>query len=153
MLSSPRTVWYLAGLIGEGEVLEHCAEWRNNLQQARPAYLYTDPLNGSDLSKVCDKGLTGDFPARTILHRDHGSVRNADGLVACLDLFGSDRGLCGTLFEIAWAYAWHKPVIAFSAERRPEYVRHPFVTECVTALVSSVDEVLPYIDFVSRGLR
>ena len=152
MRGATATVWYLSGLIGSGEVLEKCAAWRNLLKEMRSAYLYIDPLSGENHSEITDDGLKGTFDPKAIVHRDKASVRNSDGLVVCLDTFGSPRGLCGTIFELAWAMDWGRPVVAFSEEMQPKYVSHPFISAACTVIVPTIEEAAKYMDFLARGM-
>jgi nucleoside 2-deoxyribosyltransferase len=155
MDSTPVKV-YLAGLI-QGSHIEECKAWRKKIREHYMHWkegmeypiVWLDPLNGEE--KVSKDGLTSSVPPNAIIHRDYQCVIKSDIVLVNMETFGSDRPLTGTLFEIAWAWEHHKPIIMISSDRK--YMEHPFLKNMVSNFVSSVDELLEQkiINFYFKG--
>lgn len=137
---------YLAGYI-QGSVIEKCVAWRKKIRETydnwptgRYPINWMDPLNGENFNEISPDGLKGVFPPNAIVHKDYNCVRKADLLIVNTDTFGQDRPLLGTVYELAWAYDWRKPVIMITDN--VVWKNHPFVTNTVSWYVKSVEELL-----------
>jgi len=155
-LSRNMTV-YLAGYI-QGAVLEKCREWRlkirNHYENWKGAHIpypiiWLDPMNGEE--EVSKDGMISSVPKQAIFTRDYQCVKKCDMIVVNTDTFGSNRPLMGTIFEIAWAFEWHKPVAMITQEKY--FKEHPFLKNNVAWYVNSVDELLEkkVINFFYKG--
>ena len=139
---------YLAGYIS-GKKIEECSSWRKKLREhydnwkfeTKYPICWLDPLNGKDFEEIDGEGLhaKGVTP-EAIVHRDYQCVKSSDMVIANLDTFGCQRPLTGTMFELAWAYDAHKPVIVIATDEN--YTKHPFITETASIIVSSVEELI-----------
>ena len=83
------------------------------------------------------------FTSRGIMTRDFNDVWRCDALL--VNLLGLAKPSCGTIMELAWAYALQKPaVVAIEAEGNP-HDNHPMIHEAmpfrVTTLEDAVDAV------------
>lgn len=138
---------YLAGLI-EGKCIKKCTTWRKRIRDyydnwkggKRYPIVWLDPLNGENFAEISPDGLKGSLPPHAIVHKDYMCVDKADLIIANMDTFGSKRGLCGTICELAWAWDKHKPIIMITNEDRYKY--HPFLEYFSSWIVPSVDELL-----------
>lgn len=155
MDSTPIRV-YLAGYI-QGSVIEECKAWRKKIREHYTHWkegmeypiIFFDPLNGEE--KVSADGLKSNVPANAIVHRDYQCVVKSDIIVVNTDTFGQNRPLTGTMFELAWAWEHHKPIIMITKDEY--YRKHPFCLNVVSNFVSSVDELLDQkiINFYFKG--
>ena len=167
---------YLAGYI-QGDKIKECSEWRKKIRDVydnwetnykklgkdyagmddvRVVIKYPiewlDPLNGKNLDKITGDGLKSEASPHSIVHRDYVAVTNANLIVVNMDTFGTERGLCGTLCELAWAWEHHIPIIMITDEKK--YAEHPFLSYFASEIVSSVDELLEkkLINYFYKGL-
>lgn len=121
---------YLAGLISTDKPAS--LEWRELIKAVKDKWEFLDPMRGKqNLVKTSkDGGITDPaLTSKDIIYRDYADIRSADVFLVCLDDFGSNRPLVGTLFELAWAWEHKIPVVAFGAT--PLMENHPFVKEAV----------------------
>jgi nucleoside 2-deoxyribosyltransferase len=148
---------YLAGYINN-EVIDKCVEWRKQIAlyfNSNPKWQgvisFLDPLNGDDMKNITEEGLKCSLPGKALIHRDYNSIRSADLIVANLDTFGEDRPIVGTVFELAWAWEFKKPVIVITDDDK--YKFHPFIMDTASIIVSNVEELLEkkYINFMFKG--
>jgi nucleoside 2-deoxyribosyltransferase len=145
---------YLAGFLGYNTI-EDCMRWRRSLCEyygvTEMNITFIDPMSGVDPSTVTDGGLKCHIPPHALVHRDYDSVASSDLIIANLDTFGEDRGLCGTLCELAWAWDKHIPIIVITTEDK--YIHHPFISYFASAMVGSVEELLEskYIEYFYAG--
>ena len=163
---------YLAGYIS-GKKIKECSEWRKRVREhyehwrkpirndkgkkvgimeERYPICWLDPLNGKDFEDIDSKGLHAKgVTNEAIVHRDYNCVKSADLIIANLDTFGCIRPLTGTMFDLAWAYDSHKPVIVITTE--PNYKNHPFITETASLIIPSVDDLIKkkYINYFYKG--
>lgn len=123
---------YLAGLIA-GDKLEQCQNWRNYVKRMLANFEIRNPL--MDNFEFLSENHKG------IVARDYRDVVESDIILANLNTFGSERSLCGTYFELAWAWEFRKPIIAISLEQ----VDHPFLTTCVTRFFFDNVHAVSYI--------
>ncbi len=108
-----------------------------------------DPCNGEE--DVSADGLSSSIPSQAIFTRDYQCVKRADLLVVNTDKFGQDRPLVGTIFELAWAFEHHIPVIMITQEEM--YRKHPFLENNVAWYFETVEELLEKkcINFFYKG--
>jgi len=137
---------YLAGFI-QGDVIDECTSWRkqirehyNNWKGGRYPITWLDPLNGEKFAEISPDGLKGSMPPNAIVHKDYTCVKKCDLIVVNMDTFGQDRGLCGTICELAWGWQMHKAIIMITKEDR--YIQHPFLSYFSSWIVPSVDELI-----------
>lgn len=108
-----RTI-YLAGPI-TGESFSGCTSWREYAKKLlNPGIIGLSPLRGKEyLANEANIGDSyEDIPlssSRGIITRDFFDVQNCDMVLAYLK--GAKRASLGTVMEIAWAYAFRKPLI------------------------------------------
>jgi len=150
---------YLAGYI-QGDMIDKCSAWRKDIRKHyenwkddKPYPIkWLDPLNGKNLDHITGDGLKSDTPPNAIVHRDYVSVTRSNLIVVNMDTFGTERGLCGTICELAWAWEHHIPIIMITDEKR--YTEHPFLSYFASVVVSSVDELLEkkYINYFFKGV-
>jgi nucleoside 2-deoxyribosyltransferase len=155
MDSTPIKV-YLAGYI-QGSVLKECKAWRKRIREHYMHWkdgkeypiVWFDPLNGEE--KVSKDGLKSSASPNAIIHRDYQCVIKCDIVVVNTDTFGEDRPLTGTMFELAWAWEHHKPIIMITKDKK--YHEHPFLKNMVSDFVEDVDELLDrkLINFYFKG--
>jgi len=148
---------YLAGYINNNK-LKECAEWRDKIRthyenwkgKERYPIDWLDPLNG-EFGYITKEGLQCALPGKALVDRDYNSVKIADLIIANMDTFGAQRPLTGTIFELAWAWLMHKPVIVITND--DNYKFHPFITDTASIVVPSVKELLEnkYINYFFKG--
>jgi nucleoside 2-deoxyribosyltransferase len=140
---------YLAGAINP-KTIEQCKEWRSKIKnhynnykgQKYPISAWLDPLNGEEyldikINDFENKELKGNT-ANIILYKDYKSVIAADLIICNTDTFGSERPLIGTLFELAWAWEHHKPVVVIDSNNLLR--DYPFTQSFI--FYNSVEEML-----------
>ena len=132
---------YLAGYI-QGTCIEQCVGWRKRISRALQHLdvEFLDPLCGKDIATIRADGLKSNRSAHAIVYRDRASVKAADMIVVNMDTFGTARGLCGTICELAWAFDWEKPIIMVTNEDK--YKLHPFLSYFASEQYESVTEML-----------
>jgi hypothetical protein len=138
---------YLCGYIGGPQVIDKCVAWRkqivdhyNNYHGQKYPIIFLDPLNGKDFAFLDKNGLKSNVPSHAIIHRDYQCVIRSDLLIANMDTFGESRPLIGSIFEIAWAWEHHIPIIMITNDNI--YKEHPFTDYASSHIVSTVDELL-----------
>jgi hypothetical protein len=138
---------YLCGYIGGPQVIDKCIKWRqdiveryNDYKGQRYPIVWLDPLNGKDFDFMDKHGLKSNVPSHAIIHRDYQCVVRADLIIANLDTFGEERPLIGSIFELAWAWEHHIPIILITDEVM--YKEHPFMDYIASHIVSSVKDLL-----------
>jgi nucleoside 2-deoxyribosyltransferase len=147
-LPSSRNV-YLAGPIA-GLTYGECSGWREYARErlrAEGINAYS-PLRGKEYLDTVGR-LSGDAKqyqhlgvfatSKAIMTRDSFDVRRAD--VVLVNLLGADRVSIGTMFEIAWAYDRHIPVVC-AIEPSGNVHEHLFVQESIGFRTESVDEAI-----------
>jgi hypothetical protein len=138
---------YLCGYIGGPQVLDKCIGWRKEIVKRYSSYkgqrypiIWLDPMNGKDFDFMDKNGLKSNVPSHAIMHRDYQCVVRADLLVFNTDTFGEERPLIGSIFEIAWAWEHHIPIVMITKD--VVFREHPFTSYAVSHIVESVDELL-----------
>jgi nucleoside 2-deoxyribosyltransferase len=71
-----------------------------------------------------------------IVHRDRYDVETCD--VMLVNLSGAKRVSIGTMFEVAWAFILHKPIVLFM-EKEGNIHHHAFVTQACSYWVYNLD--------------
>lgn len=165
---------YLAGPI-TGSSWSQSEDWRNSLKQKAKKFTITDtdggmwcdvkypfedvrfysPLRGKDYLKgpeaIKDSYTEHKFStAKSIMLRDHYDVETADAVIA--NLTGATRVSIGTVMEIAWAYAYRKPVICIIEEPEKQEIgfaassgnihEHAMLNEAIWWRAKNIDEAL-----------
>jgi len=140
---------YLCGYIS-GEHLDQCVAWRKQIidyfkhdpkwYNISSTICFIDPLCGKNLKSISSDGNTSDIPSRAYMLRDYYNVKNADLIIVNLDTFGGNRPLIGSIYELAWAWETHKPVIAIGKNNL--YIDHPFIQETAVIIVPTVEDML-----------
>lgn len=116
---------------------------------------FYSPLRGKDYLKNVDtikdsydehKFSTG----KSIMLRDHYDVQTADAVI--VNLIGATRVSIGTVMEIAWAYAYRKPVICIIEEPEKQEIgfaassgnihEHAMLNEAIWWRAKNIDEAL-----------
>ncbi|MGV0949064.1 MAG: nucleoside 2-deoxyribosyltransferase [Azonexus sp.] len=145
-----KRIVYLAGLISTDH--PESLTWRDRVTPKLEAagFEVRTPLAGKKTLKAdtSDGGITTSVTSnRAICLRDRRDVREADVVLANLELFGSPRPLVGTVVELGWAWDDKTPVVAAVAEDNYLMRKHPFISEFVTQYWPTIDEA---VDFVIR---
>jgi len=138
---------YLCGYINNNKLAE-CQKWRKQIREhydnwkgkGKYPISWLDPMNGKNLESITSEGNVSDIPARAFMLRDYQGVKEADILIVNLDVFGEKRPLIGTVYELAWAYQDHKPVIAIGTDKT--YTEHPFIKETIVSLFPTVEDLI-----------
>lgn len=81
------------------------------------------------------------FTSMGIMTRDFNDVCRCDALL--VNLLVGDKSF-GTAMELAWAYAFHKPVVAAVAKDGP-YMRHPMLAQAIRFACSDMDEAIDVV--------
>lgn len=140
---------YLAGQIN-GLTYDEATRWRSETKKALgdQGIKCLDPMRGKEstkqLTNLCPENYGEEIETspKFIMRRDHMDVMSCDIVLVNLD--NRKRELIGTLMELAWAYDYHKPVIAICQED-DSYYRHPFVLECIMARVSTLEQAIDLV--------
>jgi nucleoside 2-deoxyribosyltransferase len=74
---------------------------------------------------------------RGIMTRDHWDCMSSDAIVA--NLLGTERVSIGTVMEIAWAYAYRKPLVLIM-ETEGNIHDHPLISEAAGFHVTTLQE-------------
>lgn len=139
---------YLAGAINS-DTMEQCIQWRVKLRaDLGDKIAFFDPTFGENMKKVDSIGCSSELSPKEIVTKDYEQVKRCDILAVNLNSFGAHRPITGTLFEMAWAYEFRKPIITLANE--DHYRFHPFIVESSTKLVGSVEEMEKVLHFYTR---
>ena len=109
------------------------------------------PLRGKDMSTSKDGGITVDVSQGTskdCILRDYNDIQQTDLILVNLNDWGEARaqgGSAGTMFELAWAWTAHTPVVAICPLDNQVMRTHPFVREAVTHYCETVEEAIEFI--------
>lgn len=137
---------YLAGAI-EGYKFNEINNWRDEVSQLLPSYIRTlSPLRGKIVlnndneivqEEWKDKNELTTFKA--INTRDHNDVMRCDLLF--VNLLGTKRVSIGTMFEIAWAWSYKKPIVLI-IEENGNLHDHPMVNTCSNFIVRTLKDAV-----------
>jgi nucleoside 2-deoxyribosyltransferase len=149
---------YLAGLIHTN--VQDTLNWRLGARAELDGdFEVLDPLRGKE--HIYQRGgdseadrtgglVTTMMSPRALMQRDFADVRAADVILANLYDYISGRPLTGTIYELAWAWERHKPVVAFCPNGY--WIReHPFVSETVSEWFTDHLDATDYIKKMWRG--
>jgi nucleoside 2-deoxyribosyltransferase len=135
-------VIYAAGPIS-GQTFEGSTGWRERLRSLLPdGVKVASPMRDKGYLKTAGV-LEGDYPEHVmssqkgIMTRDHFDVKNCDLVLA--NLAGVGRVSVGTVMELAWAFAYGKPVVAVMDPKGDPH-DHPMVREAVGFRVESLEQ-------------
>jgi len=139
---------YLAGLISTEKPAS--IQWRVEAEFALigKGFHILSPMRGKENLKAtsADGGIsTTGNTSRDIILRDYNDIVKSDILLVCLDNFGSERPMVGTLFELAWAWLMNKPVVAFCAASNYLMRNHPFVIQAVAHYFETMPEAVRFV--------
>lgn len=126
---------YLAGQITDDK---STLLWRQEAERVltNAGFEIRSPLRGKDalwddaLFKSSKGMQATNLSAKSIILRDYRDVEGADLILVNMYPYDKERGLQGTLFELAWAWMLNIPVIAYGLTR--DQRRHPFLRESIT---------------------
>jgi nucleoside 2-deoxyribosyltransferase len=138
---------YLAGAI-TGESYEGATDWREHVrEQLSPGIVGLSPLRAKEylaselaIGDCYDSQNGLETPlstSRGIMTRDHFDVLNCDIIMA--NLLGAKIVSIGTVMEIAWAYAYKKPLILVVEPENPHH-EHCMIREATGFRVPTLDE-------------
>lgn len=140
---------YLAGPI-TGLTFDEADDWRQ-VAIEKLEYGGVTPLSPlraekylAKYGKLTDQYL-GETPMvtdRGIMVRDHWDVSRCDAVLFYLK--GAERVSIGTVMELAWAYAYRKPVVVV-IEDEGNVHEHSMVREAIDYRVESLDEAIKQI--------
>lgn len=145
---------YLAGPI-KGKTFNDTTGWREKMEDLLPTHIAcASPMRMKDYLKTEVEGnniIKSDYPdtvmsnQRAIFKRDKWDVQRCDVLFA--NLLEADTVSIGTMFELAWATIWKKPiVIAMDAEN--DIHDHPFVRESSGFIVNDLESAASVISAI-----
>ena len=132
---------YLAGPI-TGLTFDGAQDWRNQVAaDLGPHIQCYSPLRAKEFLRgkgVLDGSYREDVMSsdRGIMTRDHFDFQTSD--LIFVNLLGSDRVSIGTVMEIAWGFAYRKPVVIAMADNGCLH-DHPMIREAVGFRVNSLE--------------
>lgn len=141
---------YLAGQITNDPA---SLAWREDAKHLLPPYAQIiSPLRGkpglaTDPAFLASKGMQAtNVNPNSIMIRDYNDVRSASLILVNMHTYDPERGLQGTYFELAWAWARRVPTVGFWGT--PEQQQHPFLRAAITEwhpdLETAVDSIRRY---------
>lgn len=159
---------YLAGPI-TGASWNQSEDWRDQIKEEakiRPEFFedvkFYSPLRGKDYlrneSEIGDSYSQFKFSTpHAIMIRDHHDVQTCDVVIA--NLTGATRVSIGTVMEIAWAYAYRKPVICIMEPAEKQVTgfepsvgknihEHSMLNEAIYYRAESVEEALMALNHI-----
>ena len=145
MFTKPKV--YLAGAIS-GLTYDEAVNWREYAAQVlAPDIVAYSPLRQKHF--LADVGvLDGSYAQnslstdRGIMTRDHWDCRTSD--VILVNFLGSSKVSIGTCMEIAWAFAYNKPLVMVMEEKGNIH-DHPMVREAIGYKVDTLDNGLAIV--------
>jgi nucleoside 2-deoxyribosyltransferase len=143
-MSKPKV--YLAGPIA-GLTYDEAEEWRRTVKYAlEPLVDCFCPLRSHDFLRqggVINSGKNYDHNALTsdrgIMTRDHNDCKNSD--LVFVNLIGSTKASVGTAMEVAWCYAYRKPVVVVMEDHGNPH-DHPMMREAFGYRVSNIADAI-----------
>lgn len=134
-------VVYAAGPI-HGLTYFESVDWRERLQGLLGDHIVVaSPMRDKGhLQHLPHMPLSHDHPLNTprgIMTRDHHDVQTCDAVLAYL--LGARKPSLGTTMELAWAYAYRKPVVAV-IEPAGNCHEHPMIVESFGFRASTLEE-------------
>ncbi len=136
---------YLAGAI-TGLGWDSATDWRDQLRDLVPTHIQTlSPLRGKQYleKRSSAEGVIKDsyeeYPlssARGINTRDHWDVMRCDAVF--VNLLGTTKVSIGTVMEIAWAFAYKKPLVLVMEQGNIH--EHSMLKECTGFRVDTFEK-------------
>ena len=144
---------YLAGPIG-GLDYEGATDWRVDAAKTLSAVGITsyDPMrwksfldNEEKISVVANTYTHPLATSRGIMARDYNDCKTCDViLVNLLPCAETGKPTLGTVMEMAWAYAFQKPLVVI-AKDDDEHVLHPMISEAISYHVPTIEQGLKIV--------
>lgn len=136
---------YLAGPIA-GLTYDEGQDWREHAVSALAQHGIAGYSPLRQKSFLRDAGVIGKSAFtnpmasdRGIMTRDHNDCQTADAILC--NLLGAKSVSQGTVMEIAWAYAYRKPLIVVMEETNNLH-DHPMVRAAIDYRVTSLDQAI-----------
>lgn len=145
---------YLAGNISEDN---RTYEWRERfteLMSDEPKVIVVDPCKNKfnqAMKNAAESGMAFTREAkkrsqRILRSKDYQMVKISSVIVVNLELNSKEKPMIGTMMELAWARdIFYVPVIAITGGVENIYTTHPWVDECCSAKVNTVEEAVDTI--------
>ena len=135
---------YLAGLIST--TAPYSLSWRQEAEASLvDVATVLSPVRGKGnlFTESTDGGVTSNvLTSSDVILRDYQDIRKSDVILVHLELFGSDRPMMGTLFELAWAWEHRTPVVAIASPTNTLMRTHPFIVQAVSHYCADLDSAL-----------
>lgn len=144
-----RNYVYLAGNINENS---RTYEWREEfteLVKDEPRIVVVNPCANKFNQAMKNVGKDGMEFTREAIKRsqkilrakDYQLVKMCNAIVVHLGLTNLEKPMVGTIQELAWARdIFYTPVIAITEGEENIYTTHPWIDECCSAKVKTVEE-------------
>lgn len=141
----PTHLIYLAGPI-TGSTYSGCTDWREYfMRNSDEGLVGVSPMrhktylnNGDEFTQIGDSYPESVLSCqRGIFARDSWDCRRCDAIL--VNLLGADRVSIGTVMEVAWAYAFNKPVVLVM-EKENNIHEHAMLREACPFRVETLDE-------------
>jgi len=144
-----RNYVYLAGNINENS---RTYEWREEfteLVKDEPRIVVVNPCANKFNQAMKNVGKDGMEFTREAIKRsqkilrakDYQLVKMCNAIVVHLGLTNLEKPMVGTIQELAWARdIFYTPVIAITEGEKNIYTTHPWIDECCSAKVKTVEE-------------
>ena len=145
---------YLAGNISEDN---RTYEWREDFTKLMldiPNVVIVNPCANKfnqAMKDATDSGLAFTKEAKKrsqkiLRAKDYQLVKMCSVIVVNLELVGVEKPLIGTVQELTWARdIFYLPVIAITGGVNNIYTHHPWIDECCSAKVDTVEEAVEMI--------
>jgi len=149
---------YLAGPIA-GTLETEAYDWREtaDIILAQHGIETLSPMRGKDALQPPDgeristtfktyenQGVF--FTSRGIMTRDHTDVLRADALL--VNLLEAVRPSLGTVMELAWAYAYRKPVVVAIERNGNVHDNHPMIHEAISFRVETLYDAIDAVALI-----
>lgn len=154
--SKKRHYIYLAGNISSDPATYNWRQEFSTKVADEPRIVVVNPcLNEFDKhaseSKISQMQLlkrTAKHTQKILRAKDYNMIKMCNILVVNLSLYNRERPMIGTLQELVWAHdIFYIPIISLvdkNYENNP-YVNHPWIEECLSAKVETVQEAVDMI--------
>ena len=133
---------YLAGPI-TGTTYSGCTDWREHFCQNAPKGLVgLSPMRSkqylTEETEIADQYHESPLSCqRGMFARDSWDCRTCDAIL--VNLLGADRVSIGTVMEIAWGHAFHKPIVLVM-EKENNIHEHAMLREACPFRVETLEE-------------
>ena len=145
---------YLAGNISEDP---RTYAWRKDfikLLADKPGVVMLDPCENDfdqDMKTAGKGGLEFIKEAvkrsqKILRAKDYQLIKISSIVVANLELYSTERPMVGTIQELTWAHdVFYVPVLAICGKEENAYNTHPWIDECCSAKVETIEEAAKLI--------